>query len=90
MVTFADLLFNFNDPSVGGTQLRFNHTPSEGRNVLHWNGGGGPISGFGNANGLAGVTFGSSTAAPEPTSITLVLTAGLGLVGVAVRRRRAA
>jgi hypothetical protein len=53
-VVAVDLLLNFNDPSVSGMQVRFNH---EARNVLHWNGGSGPVVGMGNENGFAGATY---------------------------------
>ena len=56
-VVAADLLLNFDDPSVDGMQVRFNH---EARNVLHWNGGSGPVVGMGNENGFAGATYGAT------------------------------
>ena len=56
-IVAADLLLNFNDPGVSGMQVRFNY---EARNVLHWNGGSGPLVGMGNENGFAGATYGTA------------------------------
>ena len=72
VLTAANLLWNFDDPSVGRMQLRFNY---ESRNVVHWNGGTGPRLGMGNANGFTGAVF---SLVPEPQVAGLV---AMGLVG---------
>ncbi len=82
----STMLWNFFNPSVNGVQLRIDH---ENRNVLHWNGGGGPIAGFGNDDGFGGATFstldGSLDPIPEPGTLALI---GAALVGYGVWRRR--
>lgn len=82
VVTAADFLGNFTDPSIGGMQFRLNSTAGEDRNVLHWNGSSGPVVGRGNADGFGGATYGAVI--PEPSSAALVL---MGVAGVLVRVR---
>ncbi len=84
IITAADLLWNFTDPSAQGTQLRFNYADgtAPGRNVLHWNGGAGPQLGMGNENGFSGAIF---SLVPEPHFIGIL---AFGLVSCLGRIRR--
>jgi len=88
-VTGANMLLNFIDPTVGNMQIRFGYTDSlspNGANVLHWNGGSGPVVGMGNVdNGFAGATYSSSV--PVPGTIALF---SLGLVGFSLFRGKKA
>ena len=86
-IVAADILINFNDPSVGGTQLRFNQ--GSGYNHLFWNGGSGPIVGIGNRDGFAGTTFSDSVVSSVPLPAGgLLLLSGFGGV-IALKRRKA-
>jgi hypothetical protein len=81
IVVEAQLFMNFQDPTVGGLQLRVNHdTP--GANLLMWNGGTGPQNVIGNKGGFNGISF-SSVAVTEPSALALF---ALGMVGLASRR----
>lgn len=82
---------NFNDPTVGGIQFRLNGAPSspgdDNYNVLHWNGGNGPVVGTGNRDGFSGAAYAlaGGNQVPEPESIALV---ALALAAAAVTGRR--
>ncbi len=88
-ITFANLGVNVFDENWVDFQLRFN-VYEEGVNTLFWNGGQGPVLyGVGNQGGFSGVTY-SLISGPVPEPGTwLLLIAGFGLVGTAVRRRGA-
>jgi hypothetical protein len=79
----ANLLLNFNDPTIGGMQIRFNY---DNWNVLHWNGSNGPVLAMGNQNGFTGATY-DTTSVPEPASIALL---AIGLAGVGFSRKKKA
>ena len=86
-IVAANILLNFNDPTVGGTQLRFNQ--GSGYNHLIWNGGGGPIVGIGNQDGFAGTTFSDAAVSTVPLPAGgLLLLSGFGGV-IALKRRKA-
>jgi len=67
VVTGANLLTNFDDPTNGGMQIRFNQASW---NVLHWNGGSGPETGMGNQNGFSGATYGVEDCPLNPGEVT--------------------
>lgn len=82
-IVSANILLNFSDPTVGGTQLRFNQ--GTGNNHLIWNGGSGPQVGIGNQGGFSGATFAQVSAVPLPAGGLLLLSA---IGGVAALKRR--
>ena len=88
VVTAVSLLLNFNDPVIGGMQIRFGYIDIDtpfGANMLHWNGGSGPQVGMGNTdNGFAGATY---SAIPVPPAVYLFGSGLLGLVGMARRKK---
>jgi len=65
VIVSANVLMNFNDPVNGGMQVRFNF---DDWNVLHWNGGSGPVVGMGNQNGFSGATYGGVNVVNIPTT----------------------
>ncbi len=79
VVVAADVLMNFDDPVNGGMQIRFNF---DSMNLLHWNGGSGPVVGMGNQNGFSGTLYGEAVPTAQASSIPAMNNWGLAILGL--------
>jgi hypothetical protein len=94
VITNTDFVSNFDDPTNGGMQIRFNR---DNMNLLHWNGGSGPVVGMGNQNGFSGASYGGDQCellASEPVPVNniwalFITTILLALMGLSTLRRQA-